>query len=166
MDPEGRGATGSGWGRLGRRLPQDGESRSLCAAWEDGARGELGCEELPWSQPFRCPEREFGDDRICPAKVEGSVPQENQGCHGCSRWQLRAVQWVLDTVLGGEGKWPLALLFILPRRPASFLGRDSWLGRSGGQTQRRSPFPSWSVASFPGLAIFIPDVAAEGAGVG
>lgn len=77
------GAVGSGCGRLERRVPRDGESRPAAVRrlgrW--GAR-RVGVRGVTLVPAFRCPEREFGDDRICPAKVEVSAPQENRGCQG------------------------------------------------------------------------------------
>lgn len=61
---------------------------------------------------FRCPEREFGADRICPAKVEVSLcPRETKGARDVSfgRSELCSGSWILS--LAREGRWPRVLLF-------------------------------------------------------
>lgn len=140
--------------------------RPLCAGWEDGAHGELGCEELPWSQPLGARRGSLGMIGFVPRRWRSPRPRKTEGARGVSfgSSELCTGSWILS--LPRKGRWPLALLFSPASPDLLASSGDSWLERSGGQTQRRSPFPPWSVASFPGLAIFIPDVAAEGAGVG
>lgn len=61
---------------------------------------------------FRCLEREFGADRICPAKVEVSLcPRKTKGARVVSfgSSELCSRCWILS--LEREGRWPRVLLF-------------------------------------------------------
>lgn len=70
---------------------------------------------------FRCLEREFGADRICPAKVEVSLcPRKTKGARGVSfgSSELCSGSWILylEREEGGLGYY----CFLLSRRSASF----------------------------------------------
>lgn len=61
---------------------------------------------------FRCLEREFGADRICPGKVEVSLcPRKTKGARDVSfgSSELCGGSWILS--LEREGRWPPVLLF-------------------------------------------------------
>lgn len=75
--------------------------------------------------------------------------------------------WVLDTVLG-EGRKVASGIIVFSCLVYLLASPEKALGWKGAEARPRGGvfFPSWSAASFPWLAIFIPDVAAEGAGVG
>lgn len=158
-----RGAAGGGWGEGFPRMERAGR----CAQPGKMGRAESwGARSYPGPSLLGARRGSLGTIGFVPRRWRALCPRKTKGATSVrvGNSELCSGSWILS--LAGKESGPWRYCFLLPRRPASFLGRDSWLGRSGGQTQRRSPFPSWSVASFPGLAIFIPDVAAEGAGVG
>lgn len=103
-----RGAAVGGWREGFPRMERTG---SCAQAGKMGPEGACGVGvRVTVVLAFRCLEREFGADRICPAKVS-LCPRKTKGVRGVSfgSSELCSGSWILS--LEREGRWPWVLLF-------------------------------------------------------